>query len=37
MTWTLAPLFGAVIILVALGVAALQFLKKRAACPVTPR
>jgi hypothetical protein len=48
MTWTLAPLFGAVapwnlallgvvIVLVALGVAVLQFLKKRASCPVTSR
>jgi cytochrome c biogenesis protein CcdA len=48
MTWTLAPLFGAVapwnhallgvvIVLVALGVVVLQFLKKRASCPVTPR
>jgi cytochrome c biogenesis protein CcdA len=48
MTWALAPLFGAVapwnlallgvvVVLVALGVAALQFLKKRASCPITSR
>jgi cytochrome c biogenesis protein CcdA len=48
MTWTLAPLFGAtapwnlallgaVIVLVALGVTVLQFLRKRASCPVQSR
>jgi cytochrome c biogenesis protein CcdA len=48
MTWTLAPLFGAVapwryallgavVVLVALGVAALQFLKKPVSCLVTSR
>ena len=48
MTWTLAPLFGAtapwnlallgaVIVLVALGVTVLQFLRKRASCPIQSR
>jgi phosphoglycerol transferase MdoB-like AlkP superfamily enzyme len=48
MTWTLAPLFGAgapwsqvllgaVIAIIALGVAVLQALKKRASCPVQAR
>jgi cytochrome c biogenesis protein CcdA len=48
MTWTLAPLFGAsapwnhallgvVVVVVAMGVVVLQYLKKRASCPVSPR